>query len=215
MNTATERRAAMAAPSWTRNGGLVDLANPRPEDVDFAAIAGSLSKLARWAGRHDGPAFSVAQHCVMGADAIAAETGDRFAAGAFLLHDAHEGNGIGDIVTPAVRALEATAAELLGPEQGHSAVIGTAISLLKARHDIAIWRAAGIDWRAMPRDTAAAVKAMDKRMGEAEAHFLFGPAACPRPDPYPKFTGSLKPWGPARAEEAWLQRLDLYLGVRP
>lgn len=222
----------MQAPSWNRGGDLVDLANPGRETIDFAGIAGSLSKIVRWAGRHDGPGFSVAQHCVMGADAIFAETSDHVAAGAFVVHDAHEGNGIGDIVTPAVLALACIAKDHLGPTAADA--FHAIVADLKRRHDIAICDAAGIDWRLLhlgsgglfaqrigrnvdpqARLRARIVKAMDGRMADAEAHYLFGPKACPRPDPYPKFTGALKPWGPAKAEEAWLDRLDRYLGVKP
>lgn len=217
------QRSEMTAPSWNRFGGLTDLADPKPGEVDFPGIAAALSKLVRWAGRHDGPGFSVAQHCVMGADAMANETGDRIAAGAFLLHDAHEGAGIGDIVTPAVKALAAIAAQIHGP--GAAQAIRDAVEALKWRHDVMICEAAGVDWKIMHPDYDGlsalwleqhdAVKSMDRRMAEAEAHYLFGPRACPRPDPYPKFTGALKPWGPAKAEQAWLDRLDRYLGVRP
>ncbi|QHJ77666.1 MAG: hypothetical protein [Bacteriophage sp.] len=71
--------------------GIIDLLNPKESDVDFAFIAQALSRIPRFNGLtgHYGT-YSVAQHCVIGADAIHVATKDKELALRFLLHDAHE-----------------------------------------------------------------------------------------------------------------------------
>lgn len=198
----------MKVPSYRPDGTLMDLAAPLASDIVWPEIAAGLSKLARWNGRPKGPAFSVAQHCVMGADAMIAETGDAIAAAYFLLHDAHEAL-IGDIPRPTVALIEHHAGRRCG--------IHLALQVARAEIDAAVFEAARIIplAHAPQRDLVAA---MDERMARAEALALFGRTVADnrfgRADlPAPKLTGAIRPWGAMKAEEAWLDRLGRWLGI--
>lgn len=207
----------IAVPCLRPDGTVMDLAAPLPSDIVWPEIAAGLSKLARWNGRPRGPAFSVAQHCVMGADALFAETGDAICAAYFLLHDAHEAL-LGDVPSTTVALIEHIA--------GRRSGINLALKTAKARIDEAIYAAA----RIIPLGHAHErnlVQAMDERMLRAEALALYGRNAdlgglASRTDvfiraatlPAPKLVGAIRPWGPAKAEEAWLARLDRFLGIR-
>lgn len=71
--------------------GIIDLLNPKESDVNISIIVQALSRIPRFNGLtgHYGT-YSVAQHCVIGADAIHVATKDKELALRFLLHDAHE-----------------------------------------------------------------------------------------------------------------------------
>lgn len=80
--------------------GIIDLLNPKESDVNICFIAQALSRIPRFNGlTGDYGTYSVAQHCVIGADAMYKATGDKELALSFLLHDAHEAF-IGDIPRP-------------------------------------------------------------------------------------------------------------------
>ncbi|WP_288199500.1 hypothetical protein [uncultured Pleomorphomonas sp.] len=168
------------------------LIDPSPDDIDFDIdIAGALSRLARFTGDIRGGAYSVAQHCVMGADILARETGDDDIAAAFLLHDAHEGP-IGDIATPAQNAInwyiqvildEFGLTELICrniPAISGPRLFKYALKRLKGSLDGAIYAAAGIPWP-LPAGVAATVREMDLRMLAAEVDAFMG--------------GEVAPWG--------------------
>ncbi|SCD25534.1 hypothetical protein [Brucella inopinata] len=195
-------------PTFRPDGSLMNLAQPVEGDIHWPTIAGALSKIARFNGFHSGPMLSVAQHCVMGADALASETGNTTIAAFFLLHDAHEAL-IGDWSRPAVLFLADTLYDLHNvPMQS----VREAVEAVKARLDQAIYRKAGL-----PPHVPFAVKQMDERMLRAETLALFGKkglANLNAPElPMPKLTGAIKPWAPMKAEEAWLSRLSRYLGI--
>lgn len=206
-----------SAPIIMVDGGIADLLALRREDVSFRHVALALSRIARWSGRHLPPAVSVAQHCVMGADAIMREHRDRpavaqTAAGYFMLHDAHE-YLIGDVTRPVVAALDM----LLAPVAGGGAV-SAAMERLKAGLDAVIEQAAHAAPLARFPECAAIVADMDERMAAAEARHLYGArGAIPliRPGlPTPMLTDSfVRPWAPMKAEEAYCDRLDRYLGI--
>lgn len=212
-------------PSFRPDGSVMDLADVGAADIDFAEMAAGLSKIARFNGRYRCPSFSVAQHSIMGADALFAETGDQVEAGCFLLHDGHE-YLIGDTPIPAVNLF----CRMLGHRlrshlqiEGDSAdaiveAMREAIAIAKSTIDRAIYRAAGID--GYPRLLPAyerSIKRMDERMLRAEGIALFGPrAAAHLPAarlPAPRLVGAIQPWGPMKAEEAFLDRLERYLGI--
>lgn len=205
--------STMQAPAFVTSGALVDLAALTPDDIDFAAMASTLSKIARFNGINQGPAYSVGQHSVMGADALFRETGDGILAGYFLLHDGHE-YLIGDITRPALQLIRIHLAELLG---SGSELIRDAVSAAKASIDAEILQAAGLP----PIDRMPVYKRqvheMDERMCFAEARALFhatGPVPLIQCDlPAPKLTGGLRPWGAMKAEEAFVDRLGRYLGI--
>lgn len=188
----------------TRTGKSLDLLNPDSRMVDFENDAGpALARLARFAGATLGPiGYSVAQHSVLGAEAIYAETGSRYLAACFVLHDAHE-FVLTDWPTPAVEALD----EILGPNW--SGVVKHAIRELKHRLDVAIFRAAGIP---LPSGSdLAAIKRMDTRMMLAERNALMAkPAAlwgCEHIPPADVDPLDLQPWNESEACEAWLSAL--------
>ena len=80
--------------------GIIDLLNPKESDVNICFIAQALSRIPRFNGlTGDYGTYSVAQHCVIGADAMYKATGDKELALSFLLHDAHEAF-LGDITRP-------------------------------------------------------------------------------------------------------------------
>jgi 5'-deoxynucleotidase YfbR-like HD superfamily hydrolase len=90
--------------AWQRmlSGRRLDLLDPSPDDIAIEDIAHGLARVARWNGQTRGAhAFSVAQHCVLVADIVAAlEPGlAREAELAALLHDAPE-YVIGDLISP-------------------------------------------------------------------------------------------------------------------
>ena len=90
--------------AWQRmlSGRRLDLLNPAPEDVEIEDIAHGLARVARWNGQTRGAhALSVAQHCVIVADIVAALEPDAGRDGelAALLHDSPE-YVIGDLISP-------------------------------------------------------------------------------------------------------------------
>lgn len=91
-------RHARLTEAEVYSGALVDLLNPRIDDVHMLDVAVSLSRLARFIG-HGRSFYSVAQHSVFVADLLPAA--DRVHG---LLHDAAEAY-IGDLANPVKRAL--------------------------------------------------------------------------------------------------------------
>jgi len=161
-------------------GGVAfDLVNPRAELVDFNTVARVLSRVARFGGHTERGTLSVAQHCLEGSEAILRDHGDRLAAAAFLIHDAHEAY-IGDMPTPVRDALCACADELLNWD-GRNPVRG-AIKLLKERLDGAIYPAAGLPWP-LPQVVSARVSEYDERMCNTERLARLAPS----PRPWPMF----------------------------
>lgn len=208
-NPSTEDADGPFIPSFRPDGTVLDLARLRLGDVVWPEIAAGLSKIARFNARPAGPAFSVAQHCVMGADALFNETGDPIAAGYFLLHDAHEAF-VGDIPRPTVELF----GRLLGPRG--LTKLKSAIDTAKAAIDRVVFTKAGLAPPQQAPAQAMLIRLMDERMLRAEALALFGPNAASQFDDglaAPKLTGAIKAWGAMKAEEAWLTRLDRYLGI--
>lgn len=91
--------------SWiqTHSGKRVDMTDLRDDSLDIDDIAHSLAHQARYNG-HGRIFYSVAEHCVLMADWILAETGDAQIAYAGLMHDASEAY-ISDIPKPFKRFL--------------------------------------------------------------------------------------------------------------
>jgi hypothetical protein len=206
----------MTAP-WlqTASGRAFDLVNPDAAAVDFTVdIPEALARIPRFTG-HAG-AYSVAQHCVLGAELLFAETSRPDLAAAFLLHDAHEAY-LGDIATPIAEALAIVGFEkfLSYREDGFR----EAIRQLKTRVDTAIHRAAGINYPLAP-ETSRIVKEWDARMLMTErAHLMLKPPApwameglqpikvrgaikaWPWPKPADEYRKSLRKWCPAALGE--------------
>jgi len=72
--------------------------NPTPEDISIIDIARGLSNQCRFNG-HTKHFYSVAQHCIVGADWVFDQTKSHRWAMLFLLHDAAEAY-IGDLIRP-------------------------------------------------------------------------------------------------------------------
>lgn len=197
-----------AVMSFRPDGSLMNLAEPTEADVHWQTLGNALSKIARFNGIYNGIAYSVAQHSVMGADALINETGDTVLAGYFLLHDAHEA-WIGDQSRPATELL-ANALFRMHDIPAHW--VRNAVSAMKDRLDKPIFNKAGL-----PSVLPQIVREMDDRMLQAEALALFGKTGyrnlAGRILPMPKLTGAIKPWGAMKAEEQWLDRLSRYLGL--
>jgi 5'-deoxynucleotidase YfbR-like HD superfamily hydrolase len=119
----------------TLRGKTFDLLDPHPSMVDFKEIADQLSTIHRYAGAAEKP-VSVARHTLIAFDA--AQPQDR---AAMLLHDAHE-VVIGDIITPAARAIFAVIDAQSGAKAAEAFKLG--LDTLKFRLDAAIFAAAGV-----------------------------------------------------------------------
>ncbi|TIT07964.1 MAG: hypothetical protein E5W74_24775 [Mesorhizobium sp.] len=215
-------RTATVIPTFKPDGSAFDLVDPKPSDISFADMANTLSKLARFNGLYRCPAYSVAQHSVMGADALYRETGDGVAAGYFLLHDGHE-YALGDITRPTVDLIQHHIAQL-ATEAGLEAadfvdrLAHRALASVKRSIDVAIYQAAGLPDINAVSQYARQIREMDDRMLVAEAAALFGASsrsAClPRVAlPRPKLVGAIVPWGAMKAELAFVERLQRYLGI--
>lgn len=206
---AASRLAAEAVPSFNSDGSVMDLAAPDQEFVCFLEIANALSKIPRFNGKNVGVALSVAQHCVMGAQAILNEGGTRVEAALFLLHDAHEW-AIGDQIRPVQKLIDAVGREFYGIDR----IIDT-IEICKAQWDEAIYAAAGLPGpEAWTKRQRTVVKAMDDRMCRQEAIALFGPRAATQfpPSATPKLTGAIRPWPGGKAEEKFVASARLLIG---
>ncbi|PBB98389.1 hypothetical protein [Mesorhizobium sp. WSM3862] len=209
-------------PTFKPDGSAFDLLEPKASDISFADMANTLSKLARFNGLYRCPAYSVAQHCVMGADALFREAGDGVAAGYFLLHDGHE-YALGDITRPAVDLIQHHIAQLATAAGLNCAgfvdqLAHRAIASVKRSIDLAIYQAAELPNIDTVPAYARQIRDMDNRMLVAEAAALFGArptSAClPRVSlPPPKLVGAIEPWGAMKAELAFIDRLQRYLGI--
>ncbi|MCJ7996657.1 hypothetical protein J5N58_06790 [Rhizobium cremeum] len=203
--------------SFRADGSLMDLARPMVEEIDFCDMAGRLSRIARFNGAPLAGAFSVAQHSVMGAEALLAEGEDSLIAALFLLHDGHE-YLIGDKTRPFQMLLAEMMNARFGP--GTGLTIRSVIAEIKGRWDEAIYAAAGLPApSAWTNRMRSSVSGMDERMLHAEALALFGGKAIdwvksqPR-RALPKLKGSpAKPWGPADAEFRFLELFDRLIGI--
>lgn len=184
-----------------------DLVDPRAELVDFEIdIAEHLARIARFGGAIRSGAYSVAQHCVLGADLAFDQTNNEEFAAAFLLHDAHEAY-LGDIATPAAQALASIAFD----QTGDGTAVTGAIREMKRRLDVAIHARAGIRFPLSPH-VSQFVKEWDRRMLVTERNHLLGGAARPwhedfeSAEPLP-VRGSIKIWAWPVAADAYRARL--------
>lgn len=199
----------------TERGRAFDLMAPDWRLVDFNELGDALARLARFTGHVGAGPYSVAQHSVVGADAIYRDTGDAEAAGAFLLHDGHEAY-LGDKGTPTAEA-EVETAEAIFPGAGR--VVKAMQRALKHRLDVAIFRAAGLGEQGCPEAHLPLVKLYDIRMLATErAHLLSAPprrwaAAVEQAAPI-RLTGKLTVWPWPKAAEAFRERLERYLPGR-
>lgn len=201
----------------TASGRAFDLLRPDWRQVDFEVdIPEALARIARFTGHVRSGPYSVAQHCVVGADAIFAASKDKQAAAAFLLHDAHEAY-LGDIATPIVWAMMETAAQgtsEAGDPKRSAAIIRNTIRLMKRRLDEAVYRAAGADLLHVV--FATTIAEYDLRMLVTERAHLLGKSPQPwlpaieAAQPI-RLVGKLTCWPWHRAADEYRDRLRRYL----
>ncbi len=216
----------------TATGVAYDLLNPKPHMVDlWRDVPEALARIPRFTGHIAAGPYSVAQHSVLGADALFRESKNSLLAAAFLLHDAHEAY-LGDIATPIGEAIGQMAGLVLAgivwgasPTKDDAALkqaerrgriaAKTAIGELKARADAAIWMAAGLNAEQMIA-LRPAVKDMDIRMLATERKHLLGPS----PHPWGPEIEAAKPirmtqkftvWPWPLAADEFRSRLKLYI----
>lgn len=194
-------------PVLRLDGTIMDLALPLPEEVNFREMAAVLSRLPRYNGLLGATAYPVAQHSVLGAQAMQAETGSDFLAALFLLHDGHEWL-LGDQTRP--------------QQQLFDGMLDDAFSRMRtaaaAAWDDAIYRAAGLPApEAWPGDWRTAVKSMDERMLVAEVTEIAGLCAAKamglKPAKRPAVRGRIEPWPAMKAEMAFLDMCDRLIGT--
>lgn len=215
---------------WIQTGAGIafDLFAPTRAMVDFDIdIAEALARLPRFTGHIRSGGYSVAQHSVMGADALLSETGRVEIAAAFLLHDAHEAY-VGDMATPVAHALAAYVGacaashpvlrEKLEPKGAYDIgkdIAAAGMRAIKATVDAAIHEAAGIAWP-LPDDVRAAVKEMDIRMLATERRHLLGPspaawhASIENAKPV-RLIGKMSVWPWPDAADTFRERLRRYI----
>lgn len=140
----------------TTAAGKFSLLTPSPKDVNWLVVANSISKICRFAGNTRGH-YSVAEHSVRLADAIARAGGDRAEQLQALVHDAHEAF-CGDVTRPMRRAVQALSFE------AHKILMD-----IERRCQKAVFQAAGCDGVLTDR-----VDLFDSMLGDAEATLLLG-----------------------------------------
>lgn len=207
----------------TGTGRAFDLMAPTAAMVDLEHdVAEALAREPRFGGHVRSGPYSVAQHCVLGVDAILAETGSIATARAFLLHDAKEAF-IKDQMTPLKAAFAAhvglvVAGEIGGgraandnARQTGEVIFWRAFRALEDKVDAAIHAAAGHPWPLAP-DIAARVKWWDLAMLAAERGDLLG--APPRPwhpsveiATRPRRLARITVWPWPKAADEWRRRL--------
>ncbi len=166
--------------SWTQTIGnrKMDLSAPSMTAAQLIdEVPEALGRAVRFAGNTRSGPYSIAQHCVLGADHLLYNSvyGGKLAAAAFLLHDAHE-YVIGDKTTPSVADTAQRILRLAGPEAMNAYLQAEAEQ--KADLDAVIYRAAGLDWPLNPT-LAAEIKDTDIRMLATERRWLLGPSPAP------------------------------------
>lgn len=189
------------------SGKMVDLLNPQAADVDFAVIAEQLAKEARYNGATPGVFYSVAQHSVLGADALFGKFNDRILAARFLVHDMPE-HALRDDTTPKKRAIAAIAGARFGMLASQ---ILEAFDELTAKWDTAIAEAAGLP---SPQDALRAdlIGVYDRRMLATEWRDLM---RCPPPYDFgaAPLDLTIEPWTWQQAQHELLTACRRYLPV--
>ncbi|CDZ43066.1 HD domain protein [Neorhizobium galegae bv. officinalis] len=202
------RLAAEPAWSFHADGTCFDLACPHPGSVCFIEVGQTLAGIRRFNGR----GVSVAQHSVMGAQAILNEGGSHMEARLYFLHDAHEW-ALGDITRPVEKLLNSHLLSVHG--MAETGAFSEAIEALKDKWDEAIYTAAALPvpefWTTRQKKV---VKDMDDRMCREEAIQRFGPRAASQfnNSSRPKTTGTFKLWGQADAEEKFAEMAHRLIG---
>ncbi len=174
----------------TTASGKFNLLTPSANDVNWLVVANGLGKICRFAGNTRGH-YSVAEHSVRLADAIAKAGGDHIEQLQALVHDAHE-IYCGDITRPMRRAMRVLSYEAWAT-----------LMDIERRCQKAVFQAAGCYQQLCDR-----VDQFDVMLGDAEATLLLG---CDRPD-VSQFvwdaltSGDAIGWDHVKASERWLNQ---------
>lgn len=143
-----------------RSGRWVNLYDPSPADIILEDWVTGASRVARWGGQTQGDtAYNVLQHSVLLEQvlvALLAPDASPILRLAALMHDLHEGGGLGDVVTPYGK-LFAT----------------SGLKEVKARLDRALFLATGLPWP-LPAAMVELIKKADKVTAISEAVQLMG-----------------------------------------
>lgn len=187
------------------NGRAIDLICPRVEDVDFREIADQLAGITRYAGAAPLD-VSVGLHTLIVSDALPERLKPYG-----LLHDAHEAR-IGDIISPAIMAIATMAAEVHREAAGNAEFVPpdtmppvdlcvlSAVALLKERHDVVLFQAAGLS-RPTPEMRAAVSHADRVALNTERRDFLN-----PSPQPWDR---QIEAVPPLRRRYRWMPKPDV------
>src|SRR6202165_4960354 len=199
--TARKKLPAPASSTrvWQRmlSGRRLDLLDPSPLDIEIAAIAHGLARVARWNGQTSGAhIFSVAQHTLL-VEAVMREQMPRVDASvrlAALLHDAPE-YVIGDMISP-FKAV-------LGGD--YKAVEKRLLAAIHIRFGLPAVLTSEIVRRIKEADRGAAYLEATELAGFAQAE---AKRLCGRDPGLPMATrrDHLTPWSAAKAEKRFLAR---------
>jgi hypothetical protein len=207
---------AAAAPwAQTASGKALPLGRAiEPGQLDIRRdIAVPLGLSCRFAGQMPtGVLYSVAQHCVIGADHLWSQTQDVRLAMAFLCHEAHEGP-LGDWTSPVINAMQAELDAMrreLGDVSGPRLSIAALKKRLAEPIDRYVHAEAGLTWPLPPmiRDR---VRFVDVQMLMTErAHLLAHPPRAWDSEHVKPIAlkQRIKPLTSARASEAWIIRFE-------
>lgn len=190
----------------TYSGRALHLLDPRPDEVTLEDVAHALAYKTRFTG-HAKHHYSVAQHCVLGADYILRTMpGRTVPALAFLLHE------LGEVYLPDVASPLKPSLTVAFP--GPSGVIRGTWEGLEALHTRAILRA--LDLPGLDREIHSPfVKRVDRAMLMAEAPVLLGGLLPGWGYAYvPPASVTIDRWSPAVAESQWLAAYRWLRGVR-
>lgn len=182
------------AKALTGTGITFDLTNPKPRDVNLRVdVAEALARQACHAGHVRSGTYSMAQRCVIGADALFRETGNVTLAAQYLLHEAWQAY-TGPVSAPLGRLISG-AYDLPRLQQRLTAAIHAAVGL-----------------RLPVGPAADAIALMDKRMEETELRHLFGRNRHRQADILPiRLTGRLSVWTWPDAADEFCRRIDRWM----
>jgi len=172
-----------------RSGKYLDLADPQPDQFEFADIAGALSKICRFGGQIEF-FYSVAEHCYHCAMQAAADGLPLDTQAALLLHDAPEAFA-GDVVKPL---------KIMLPEY----------AVIEKRIESAIAERFRIDFE---REDVSVTK-IDREMLIAERRAMFSPdtVVWTGEESVRRLSVEFRRWSPPEAEAAYV-RLARMIGI--
>lgn len=175
----------------TVSGRAIDLVHPTAGEVDFGEIAHALARLNRYSG-NAALEVSVGLHLLIGLDLCPTAT----LRAHWLLHDGHESR-LGDETRPVRTATRAVAEQMFDSETADR--IEAVRAELRARHDVAIYTAAGLSFP--DALTRAAIDLIDLRALATERRDFLRRGSNPRPwsgldDREPPILPATRVWRP-------------------